>query len=63
MSHRSEKLDKFIGKHVIIEFKRDKVEEGVLYHNFKGIQAYCLKTPEYDVAFCKTHVKKIKECN
>ena len=62
MSHRSEKLEKYIGHCVIIEFKHGKAEKGVLYHNFKGIEGYCLKTPEYEYIFCKSSVRKIKEC-
>lgn len=60
MSHRSKELDAYIGQNVVVEFKKGNPESGVLYHNYKGIQGYCLKTPECDVIFCKTLVRKIE---
>lgn len=60
MSHRSEKLDKYIGKSVEVTFKDHSKEKGFLYHNYRGIQGYRLENEKYSVRFCKTSVKAIE---
>lgn len=65
MSHKSEKLEQYIGKFVNIEFRPKygmKINyKGVLHHNTKGWRPYKLQTKNYDFIFSKSEVIKIEE--
>lgn len=65
MSHKSEKLEQYIGKFVEIEFRHGNgivlVQTGVLHHNTKGWRPYKLQTKNYDFIFSKSEVIKIEE--
>ena len=59
MRHRSEELDKLIGKIVKINFFDDFEAVGTLEHNKIGKRPYLLVTREFDISFYKTHIKKV----
>lgn len=65
MSHKSEKLEQYIGKFVNIKFRpvcgTTRIEKGVLHHNTKGWRPYKLQTKKYDFIFSKSEVVKIEE--
>ena len=68
MNRRSDKLDKLIGKNVIVTFCDEEEREGILEFNrpyiglIIGSNKYSLHSPnEYTIFFNKSHVKKIKE--
>lgn len=69
MSHKSEKLEQYIGKLVKIDFKlpvgaykgKIKAYTGILQHNEIGFRPYRLVTKDFDYVFVKTDVRKIEE--
>lgn len=61
MNKNSEELDRLLDKTVEIEFTDGGKEKGILKKATYSKYPYWLITPGYDVAFCKSHVKKIKE--
>lgn len=61
MNKNSEELDKLLNKTVEIEFTGGDKEKGILAKTTHNRLPYRLITPGYNVAFCKSHVKKIKE--
>ena len=70
MNRRSDKLDKLIGKSVIVTFQDGDEREGILEFNRPywglnfGSNEYSLyKTNEATVFFRKSHVKRIRERN
>ena len=67
MSHKSEKLEQYIGKFVEIEFRglngKPYTIKGVLHHNTKGWKPYKLVNNLWDFIFSKSEVIKIEEGN
>ena len=61
MNKSSEALDRLLDKTVEIEFTDGAKEKGILKKTTYSTHPYWLITPGYDVTFCKSHVKKIKE--
>ncbi len=59
-SHKSELLDFYINKYVVVTFDDGNKEIGLLKYPKYGT-GYLLKCVYYDVRFYKKHLKSIKE--